>query len=340
MKVKYIYIILSLLLVILAVLNIVLGSVRIPLAAIFDMLTGGDGGNPTWQVIVMQSRVPQCVTALLCGAALSAAGLMLQTTLANPLAGPSILGITSGSSLGVAIVALTTGCSFSAASEIMGITATVSGALIGAFVILAIILFLSTVVRSNTMLLIAGMMVGYIATSLISILNFFATAEGVHSYTIWGLGSFSGVSLSQMPFFVAAVSLGLLMAVLLIKPLYALLLGANYAKNIGINVRRVRCLLLIATGLLSAIVTAFCGPVSFIGLAIPHVARLIVGSSNHNVLMPVTILTGAAIALACNLICLLPGNAGVLPLNAVTPFFGAPVVIYVIVNQKRMRFYS
>lgn len=340
MKTTRVYIILSLLLVILAVLNIVLGSVRIPLAAIFDMLTGGDGGNPTWQVIVMQSRVPQCVTALFCGAALSAAGLMLQTTLANPLAGPSILGITSGSSLGVAIVALTTGCSFSAAGEIMGITATVSGALIGAFVILAIILFLSTVVRSNTMLLIAGMMVGYIATSLISILNFFATAEGVHSYTIWGLGSFSGVSLSQMPFFVAAVSLGLLMAVLLIKPLNALLLGANYAKNIGINVRRVRCLLLIATGLLSAIVTAFCGPVSFIGLAVPHVARLIVGSSNHNVLMPVTILTGAAIALACNLICLLPGNAGVLPLNAVTPFFGAPVVIYVIVSQKKMRFYS
>ena len=222
----------------------------------------------------------------------------------------------------------------------MGITATVSGALIGAFVILAIILLLSTIVRSNTMLLIAGMMVGYIATSLISILNFFATAEGVHSYTIWGLGSFSGVSLSQMPFFVAAVSLGLLMSVLLIKPLNALLLGANYAKNIGINVRRVRCLLLIATGLLSAIVTAFCGPVSFIGLAVPHVARLIVGSSNHNVLMPVTILTGAAIALACNLICLLPGNAGVLPLNAVTPFFGAPVVIYVIVSQKRMRFYN
>ena len=292
MKTTRVYIILSLLLVVLAVLNIVLGSVRIPLTAIFDMLTGGNGGTPTWQVIVMQSRVPQCVTALFCGAALSAAGLMLQTTLANPLAGPSILGITSGSSLGVAIVALTTGYSFSAAGEIMGITATVSGALIGAFVILAIILFLSTIVRSNTMLLIAGMMVGYIATSLISILNFFATAEGVHSYTIWGLGSFSGVSLSQMPFFVAAVSLGLLMAVLLIKPLNALLLGANYAKNIGINVRRVRCLLLIATGLLSAIVTAFCGPVSFIGLAVPHVARLIVGSSNHNVLMPVTILTG------------------------------------------------
>ena len=187
------------------------------------------------------------------------------------------------------------------------------------------------------MLLIAGMMVGYIASSLISILNFFATAEGVHSYTIWGLGSFSGVSLSQLPAFVLMISIGLIAAVMLIKPLNALLLGFNYAENLGINIRRVRCLLLIVTGLLSAIVTAFCGPISFVGLAVPHVARLVVGSANHNVLMPCTMLLGAIIALACNLVCLLPGNAGVLPLNAVTPVFGAPVVIYVIVSQKRMR---
>lgn len=340
MKTTRLYIILSLLLVILAVLNIALGSVRVPLGAITDILTGGDGGNPTWRVIVLQSRVPQCVTALFCGAALASAGLMLQTTLANPLAGPSILGITTGSSLGVAVVALATGCSFAAAGDLLGLTATISGALIGAFAVLAVILLLSTVIKSNTMLLIAGMMVGYIASSLISILNFFATAEGVHSYTIWGLGSFSGVSMSQLPAFVLIISIGLIAAVMLIKPLNALLLGFNYAENLGINIRRVRCLLLIVTGLLSAIVTAFCGPISFIGLAVPHVARLVVGSANHNVLMPSTMLLGAIVALACNLVCLLPGNAGVLPLNAVTPVFGAPVVIYVIVSQKRMRFYS
>ena len=334
MKTTRLYIILSLLLVVLAVLNIALGSVRVPLGAIADILTGGDGGNPTWRVIVLQSRVPQCVTALFCGAALASAGLMLQTTLANPLAGPSILGITTGSSLGVAVVALATGCSFAAAGDLLGLTATISGALIGAFAVLAVILLLSTVIKSNTMLLIAGMMVGYIASSLISILNFFATAEGVHSYTIWGLGSFSGVSLSQLPAFVLIISTGLIAAVMLIKPLNALLLGFNYAENLGINIRRVRCLLLIVTGLLSAIVTAFCGPISFIGLAVPHVARLVVGSANHNVLMPSTMLLGAIIALACNLVCLLPGNAGVLPLNAVTPVFGAPVVIYVIVSQK------
>ena len=340
MKTIRLYIILSLLLVVLAVLNIALGSVRVPLGAIIDILTGGDGGSQTWRVIVLQSRVPQCVTALFCGAALASAGLMLQTTLANPLAGPSILGITTGSSLGVAVVALATGCSFAAAGDLLGLTATISGALIGAFVVLAVILLLSTVIKSNTMLLIAGMMVGYIASSLISILNFFATAEGVHSYTIWGLGSFSGVSLSQLLAFVLIISIGLIATVMLIKPLNALLLGFNYAENLGINIRRVRCLLLIVTGLLSAIVTAFCGPISFIGLAVPHVARLVVGSANHNVLMPSTMLLGAIVALACNLVCLLPGNAGVLPLNAVTPFFGAPVVIYVIVSQKRMRFYS
>ena len=322
---------------VLAVLNIALGSVRVPLGAIADILTGGDGGNPTWRVIVLQSRVPQCVTALFCGAALASAGLMLQTTLANPLAGPSILGITTGSSLGVAVVALATGCSFAAAGDLLGLTATISGALIGAFAVLTVILLLSTVIKSNTMLLIAGMMVGYIASSLISILNFFATAEGVHSYTIWGLGSFSGVSLSQLLVFVLIISIGLIAAVMLIKPLNALLLGFNYAENLGINIRRVRCLLLIVTGLLSAIVTAFCGPISFIGLAVPHVARLVVRSANHNVLMPSTMLLGAIVALACNLVCLLPGNAGVLPLNAVTPVFGAPVVIYVIVSQKRMR---
>ena len=322
---------------VLAVLNIALGSVRVPLGAIADILTGGDGGNQTWRIIVLQSRVPQCVTALFCGVALASAGLMLQTTLANPLAGPSILGITTGSSLGVAVVALATGCSFAAAGDLLGLTATISGALIGAFAVLAVILMLSTVIKSNTMLLIAGMMVGYIASSLISILNFFATAEGVHSYTIWGLGSFSGVSLSQLPAFVLIISIGLIAAVMLIKPLNALLLGFNYAENLGINIRRVRCLLLIVTGLLSAIVTAFCGPISFIGLAVPHVARLVVGSANHNVLMPSTMLLGAIVALACNLVCLLPGNAGVLPLNAVTPVFGAPVVIYVIVSQKRMR---
>ena len=201
--------------------------------------------------------------------------------------------------------------------------------------IMALILFLSTLIRSNVMLLIAGIMIGYIASSVISLLNFFATAEGVQSYMIWGMGNFGGVSLQQMPAFASVTVLGLIGSLLLIKPLNALLLGDRYAENLGINIRSVRNWLLIVTGVLTAITTAFCGPVSFIGLAVPHVARLILGTSNHNSLLPVTILCGSAVALICNLLCVLPGEAGVIPLNAVTPVIGAPVVIYVIVSQRK-----
>lgn len=190
------------------------------------------------------------------------------------------------------------------------------------------------------MLLIAGIMIGYVASSVISLLNFFASAEGVQSFVIWGLGSFGGVSLKQLPAFSIMALTGLLFAVLLIKPLNALLLGSRYAENLGINTRRVRNILLAATGLLTAVTTAFCGPVSFIGLAVPHMARLMLGTSNHNSLMPVTLLAGSAVALLCNLICILPGDSGVIPLNAVTPLLGAPVIIYVIINQRKIQYFN
>lgn len=184
------------------------------------------------------------------------------------------------------------------------------------------------------MLLIAGIMIGYMASSVIALLNFFATAEGVQSYMIWGMGNFGGVSLQQMPAFAATTLLGLFASLLLIKPLNALLLGEHYAENLGVNIRRVRNWLLIVTGLLTAVTTAFCGPVAFIGLAVPHMARLLLGTSNHNSLLPVTILSGGAVALICNLICVLPGESGIIPLNAVTPIIGAPVIIYVIFSQR------
>ena len=183
-------------------------------------------------------------------------------------------------------------------------------------------------------------MIGYIATSAISLLNFFATAEGVHSYMIWGLGNFGGVSLEQLPAFTVLTLSGLLIAILLIKPLNALLLGPRYAENLGINTRHVRNLLLTATGLLTAVTTSFCGPISFIGLAVPHVARLMLGTSNHNALMPVTMLTGTAVALLCNLICILPGENGLIPLNAVTPILGAPVIIYVLIHQRKIQYFN
>ena len=324
------------LIVLLFIVNLLVGSVSIPAGEVFRILSGGEAGKASWSFILWESRLPQALTALLCGGALAVCGLMLQTAFKNPLAGPSILGINTGASLGVACVMLLFGGSISAGTfSLSGFFSVLAGAFVGAMTIMALILFLSTLIRSNVMLLIAGIMIGYIASSVISLLNFFATAEGVQSYMIWGMGNFGGVSLQQMPAFASVTVLGLIGSLLLIKPLNALLLGDRYAENLGINIRSVRNWLLIVTGVLTAITTAFCGPVSFIGLAVPHVARLILGTSNHNSLLPVTILCGSAVALICNLLCVLPGEAGVIPLNAVTPVIGSPVVIYVIVSQRK-----
>lgn len=327
--------------VVLMAANLAFGSVDIPLKAVGNILFGGEVEKESWQFIVWESRVPQCITALLCGAALSASGLMLQTVFSNPLADSSILGISSGASLGVALVLLAGGGSIVAGEfALSGFLSVVAGAFAGAVLVMAVIMFLSVVIKNNVMLLIAGIMIGYVVSSVISLLNFFSTAEGVHSFVIWGMGNFGGVSMAQLPGFSIVTLLGLLIAILLIKPLNALLLGTRYAENLGINIRRIRNWLLLATGLLTAVTTAFCGPVAFIGLAVPHMARLMLGTSNHNSLMPVTLLTGSAVALLCNLICILPGEAGIIPLNAVTPLLGAPVIIYVIVNQRKIQYFN
>lgn len=318
--------------------NLLVGSVSIPPAEVFRILLGGEGEKASWNFILWESRLPQALTALLCGGALAVCGLMLQTAFKNPLAGPDILGINSGASLGVALVMLLFGGSITAgAFSLSGFVSVLAGAFVGAMLVMALILFFSTLIKSNVMLLITGIMIGYIASSVIALLNFFATAEGVQSYMIWGLGNFGGVSLQQMPAFAAVTLLGLSGSLLLIKPLNALLLGERYAENLGVNVRRVRNGLLVVTGVLTAVTTAFCGPVSFIGLAVPHVARMVLGTANHRSLLPVTILCGGVVALLCNLLCTLPGEAGIIPLNAVTPFIGAPVIIYVILRQKSMR---
>lgn len=321
--------------------SLMFGSVHIPADAVADILLGHEVEKSSWSFIIWESRLPQCITAALCGAALSASGLMLQTVFNNPLADASILGISSGASLGVALVMLAGGGTLSAgAFTLSGFLSVILGALAGASLIMGIILFLSALLRNPVMLLIAGIMTGYITSSAISLLNFFSTAEGVHSYIIWGLGNFGGVSLDQLPAFTLLTVIGLSMAVMLIKPLNAMLLGPRYAENLGINIRRVRNVLLLATGILTAVTTSFCGPVSFIGLAVPHVARLTLGTSNHNALMPVTMLTGSAVALLCNLICILPGENGLIPLNAVTPILGAPIIIYVLIHQRKIHYFN
>lgn len=316
-------------------LNLLVGSVHIPADEVVRLLTGHSGSNPSWQFIVLQSRLPQALTALLSGGALAVSGLMLQTAFRNPLAGPDVFGINSGAGLGVALVMLAMGGSLTAGNiTFTGFMAVLLAAFAGAMLVTAVIFAFSSMMRNNVMLLIVGLMIGYLTNSAISLLNFFATEEGVRSYMIWGMGNFSNVSMAQIPLFASVTLIGLIATILLVKPLNAMLLGTQYAENLGFNIKRLRNILLIITGLLTAVVTAFCGPVAFIGLAVPHMARLLLRTDNHRVLLPGTILCGMVVALLCNLICSLPGQAGIIPLNAVTPLIGAPVIIYVIVRRK------
>lgn len=330
------YLLLSLALLFLFAINIAFGAVRIPLNEVIKIIFGNSTEQNTWSYIILNSRLPQAITALLAGSSLAVSGLLLQTLFKNPLAGPSILGISDGANLGVAIIMLLTG----GIGSIAGYLATVLAALVGAFVILIIIILFSRKVKSNVMLLIVGIMIGYIASSAISILNYHATVDKVHQYVMWGMGDFSSVSLDKLPFFSIFSIIGITLSLILIKPLNAYLLGEQYAENLGINIKSTRILILACTGILIAIVTAFCGPISFIGLAVPHIARLLLGTSNHNQLVPVTILSGACIALLCNVFTALPGTNTILPLNAITPIIGAPIIIYVIVNKKNIHYFN
>lgn len=322
----------SLLLLLLFAANLFYGSIDIPCKEVLSIITGGECQREVWRVVVLETRLPQALTALLAGASISVAGLLLQTLFRNPLAGPEVLGVNSGAGLGVALVILLVG-----GVSVLGFggyLAVLGGAFAGALLVIMIILLLATLLRNNMFLLIAGVAVSYMTSSAITLLNYFSTAEGVHSYMVWGMGSFGGVTMLQMPFF-SSVALLLLMASLaMAKPLNALLLGDAYAMNLGVNVKVVRAMALCVAGLLTAIVTAFCGPVSFIGLAVPHIARISMHSNNHRHLVPSTIILGGAVALLCNIVCQLPGGSGLLPLGAITPLIGAPVIIYVVMKNK------
>ena len=326
------YLLAALVLFMLFAANLFYGTIDIPAGEVLSILTGGECLRDVWRVVVLETRLPQALTALLAGASISVAGLLLQTLFRNPLAGPEVLGVNSGAGLGVALVMLLAGGM--SAFGLGGYLAVLGGAFGGALFVMMIILLLASLLRNNMFLLIAGVAVSYMTSSAITLLNYFSTAEGVHSYMVWGMGSFGGVTMLQMPFF-ATVSLVLLMVSLaMTKPLNALLLGDSYAVNLGVNVKGVRAMALCVTGLLTAVVTAFCGPVSFMGLAVPHIARLSMRSNNHRHLVPATIILGGAVALMCNLVCQLPGESGLLPLGAITPLIGAPVIIYVVIKHR------
>ena len=324
---------------VLFLLNLFLGSVDIPFRSIWNILWGMDEGESViWQNIIWKSRVPQALTAMVAGAGLAVSGLQMQTVFRNPLAGPSVLGISSGASLGVAFVVLLSGSIGGIALSrlgLMGEIALTMAAIIGALSIMALIVYVSQKVHGNVTLLIIGVMIGYVANAVIGVLKFFSVEEDIRAYVIWGLGSFARVSGNQMMVFVCIMAVLLPLSFLLIKTLNLLLLGDAYARNLGLNIKRARLQVIACSGVLVAIVTAYCGPITFLGLAVPHLCRGIFRSSDHRILMPASLLAGAALALLCNLIARMPGFEGALPVNSVTALVGAPVVVSVLFKKRR-----
>ena len=319
-------------------LNLVLGSVSIPLRAVWNILWGTGNESVIWQNIIWKSRVPQALTALVAGAGLSVSGLQMQTVFRNPLAGPSVLGISSGASMGVAFVVLLSGSLGGVALSklgFMGAIALTIAAIAGSLSIMALIVFVSQKVRGNVTLLIIGVMIGYIANAVIGVLKFFSVEEDIRAYVIWGLGSFARVSGDQMTLFICIMVVLLPLSFLLVKTLNLLLLGDAYARNLGLNIKRARLLVITCSGVLVAIVTAYCGPIIFLGLAVPHLCRGMFRTSDHRILMPASLLAGASLALVCNLIARMPGFEGALPVNSVTALVGAPVVMSVLFNKRR-----
>lgn len=328
----------TLLIFVFFLLNILLGSIQIPFKDIWHILWGDYNGNEIWQNIVWKSRIPQALTALVAGAGLSVSGLQMQTVFRNPLAGPSVLGISSGASMGVAFVVLLSGTIGGVALSkvgVMGEIALTISAIIGSLSIMALIIFVSQKVKGNVTLLIIGVMVGYVANAVIGVLKYFSVEEDIRAYVIWGLGSFARVSGNQMTLFVSIMLVLLPLSFLLVKTLNLLLLGDAYARNLGLNIRRARLQVITCSGVLVAIVTAYCGPIIFLGLAVPHLCRSLFRTSDHRILMPASLLMGGAMALVCNLIARMPGFEGALPVNSVTALVGAPVVISVLFNKRR-----
>lgn len=322
----------------LAIVNLGLGSVSIPISEVYKILLGEGSDSEVWTNIVLMTRLPQTLTAIACGAGLAVAGLEMQTVFHNPLAGPSVLGISSAASLGVAFVVLlsgTLGGGFMTQFGILGNTALTLAAIIGALSVMAIIVYLSQRVHGNATLLIVGVMIGYIASAIIGVLKYFSSEEDIRAYVIWGLGSFARVTGGQVYVFVGLMAILLPLSMLLAKPLNILLLGENYAVNLGLNIKRTRLMVISSAGILTAIVTAYCGPIMFLGLAVPHICRGLFRKSDHRILLPATVFCGADLALLCNLIARLPGFEGALPINSVTALIGAPVALWVLLQRKK-----
>ena len=319
------------------ILNISMGSVSIPFSAILDILAGKDVTTNSWQYIILQYRLPKALTAILVGAGLSLSGLLMQTLFRNPLAGPFVLGISSGASLGAAFLILGAGLlPFSFFLE--GDIALIIAAATGSFLVLLAVLTMAAKTKDSMSLLIIGLMFGSITAAVVSVLSYFSNAEKLQQYIFWSFGSLGNLSWNQLAILTFMVFIGIVLSVFCIKNLNALLLGESYAKSMGIKIKRTRILIIIATGILAGSITAFAGPIAFIGLAVPHIARQIFNSANHKILMLATMLIGAILLLLCDVIAQLPGSSQVLPINAITSIIGAPVVIWLLIRKNKIIF--
>ncbi len=322
-------------------LDIMLGSVAIPFKEVFRIVTTGESENRAWLFIIEKIRLPKSITAILAGCGLSVSGLQMQTLFRNPLAGPSELGITAGAGLGVAAVMLAGGSSASMyAISQLGISGSwliIGMASLGSAGVLALILLIAGRIRDNVILLIVGVMIGTITLSIISIWQYFSQPEQLQEYIMWTFGSLGGVTGYHLYALSGVVVAGLLLAFASSKSLNALLLGENYARSMGLTVGRTRLLIMLSTSLLTGSITAFCGPIGFVGIAIPHITRSLLGTSNHRVLIPATCLTGTVLLLLCDIIAQLPGSQTVIPINVVTSLLGAPVVIWIIIRRNNLR---
>ena len=319
-------------------MNISLGSVSIPIKDVFNSLTGGNSSKETWDYIIVNYRLPKAIAAILVGMGLAISGLLMQTLFRNPLAGPDVLGLSSGASLGVATVIL--GAAFLPpvlASFLLSSYGIILASSLGSFLVLLAVLSVSQSLRNTMAILIVGLMFGSLTNAIVGTLTYFSSAEQLQKFTFWSLGNLGNLSWSSIVFLLVCIIIGLFLSLLNIKPLNALLLGENYARSLGMNYKRTRLVIILATSILTGSITAFAGPIAFIGLAVPHIAKLVFQTSNHTILFWSTLLLGAIIMLICDSISQLPGTDITLPINAVTSMIGAPMVIWLISKRKFYR---
>ena len=331
------FILLSVLLIVLFFLNISLGSVSIPFKEIFHTLIGDTSIKDSWQTIVLDFRVPKAITAIIVGSGLSICGLLMQTLFRNPLAGPFVLGISSGASLGVALLILGSSIfgGFFLTSSISNWSLAIAASL-GAFLVLFAVIMAANRIRNTMSILIIGLMFGSLTASVIAVLVYFSEATQIQQYLFWSFGSLGNLSWSELSVFGSIYLVGVLACLSIIKPLNSFLLGENYAKSLGINIKKSRTIILVVTSLLSGVITAFSGPIAFIGLAVPHIAKMLFTTSNHKILIPASAIIGGIVLLICDSIAQLPTSEFTLPINAITSLFGAPIVIWLLLRKKKI----